>query len=124
MADNGNDTQVTKGGQEGQQPENQSAQQPDSGESARARTQPVSMEMMFDPRASTRVALLRLARNWRDVGSTYQALHAYEQVLIRYQGTGAANAAAEELISMAEEMENQGKLYTALNILGKLEQLA
>jgi hypothetical protein len=78
---------------------------------------------VFDPRGAARVALLRLARNWREAGSTYQAIHAYTQILIRYPGAGAASAATEELIELAEILERQGRFYSALNIFDKLEEL-
>ncbi|MDQ3856688.1 MAG: hypothetical protein M3281_09895 [Chloroflexota bacterium] len=95
-----------------------------SGERALARRGEVYPEVIFDPSAATRVALLRLARRWRASGSTYQALKAYTHVLTRYPGTGVASAATEELLAMAEELEEEGKFYTALNILNKLERLA
>jgi tetratricopeptide (TPR) repeat protein len=78
---------------------------------------------VFDPKPAIRVGLLRLARNWCDSGSIYQAIHAYTQVLIRYPETGAAEAAAEELLILAERLVHQGRYYAALNIFNKLEQL-
>jgi hypothetical protein len=93
----------------------------DERRTARART-PEPSEV-FDASTATRVGLLRLARNWQQAGGTYQAIHAYTQVLIRYPGTGAASAAVEELLGLAEQCERQGRFYTALNIFNKLEQL-
>jgi len=78
---------------------------------------------VFHPTGAIRVGLLRLARSWKDAGSTYQAIHAYTEVLIRYPRTGAASAAVEELLGMAESLARQGKYYAALNIFNKLEQL-
>jgi hypothetical protein len=77
---------------------------------------------IFDPVSGARIARLRIARNWRFGGSPYAAMHAYEHILARYGGTPAASAAAEELISMADELERQGKFYSAMNILNKIEQ--
>jgi hypothetical protein len=77
---------------------------------------------VFDPISSARVATLRLARNWRYGGNTYAAMHAYERILAKYGGTPAAHAAAEELVAMAGELEREGKFYTALNILNKIEE--
>ena len=37
--------------------------------------------------------------------------------------TGVASAAVEELMALAEGLEQQGKLYAALDIFNKLEQL-
>jgi tetratricopeptide (TPR) repeat protein len=79
---------------------------------------------VFEPRGATQVALLRLARNWHNAGSTYQAIHAYTQVLTRYPNTGAARAATEELLDIAETLERQGRFHAALNIFNQLEQLA
>ena len=81
------------------------------------------MGEVFDPRTATGVALVRLARNWHRAGSTYQAIHAYTQVLIRYPGTGVANLAVEELLELAETLEQQGRFHAALNIFNQLEQL-
>jgi hypothetical protein len=77
----------------------------------------------FNPRRAIPVGLLRLARNWSDVGSIYQAIHAYTEVLIRYPQTGAAEAASEELLELADKLAQQGRYYAALNIFTKLEQL-
>ena len=90
------------------------------GAASRRRVEPGEV---FDPRGATAVARLRLARSWHRAGFTYQAIHAYTQLLIRYRGTGAANAAAEELLELAETLEQQGRFQAALNIFNKLEQL-
>jgi len=78
---------------------------------------------VFDPRRAVPIGLLRLARSWSDTGSVYQAIHAYTEVLVRYPQTGAAEAAAEELLILAERLAQQGRYYAALNIFNKLEQL-
>jgi hypothetical protein len=78
---------------------------------------------VFDPRASIQVGLLRLARSWSDTGSTYQAIHAYTEVLIRYPGSAVADTAVEELLLLAEKLAQQGRYYAALNIFNKLELL-
>jgi hypothetical protein len=77
----------------------------------------------FNPRRAIRVGLVRLARNWSDTGSIYQAIHAYTEVVIRYPQTGAAEAAVEELLVLADKLAQQGRYYAALNIFNKLEQL-
>jgi len=78
---------------------------------------------VFNPRGAIPVGLLRLARNWSDTGSIYQAIHAYTEVLVRYPQSGAAEAATEELLLMADKLSQQGRYYAALNIFNKLEQL-
>jgi len=87
-----------------------------------ARQRVVSGEV-FDPRRAIPVGFLRLARNWSDTGSIYQAIHAYTEVLVRYPETGAAEAAVEELLLLAERLSQQGRYYAALNIFNKLEML-
>ena len=78
---------------------------------------------VFTPRTAIQLGLVRLARSWSETGSIYQAIHAYTEVLIRYPETGAAEAAAEELLVLAERLAQQGRYYAALNIFNKLEQL-
>jgi hypothetical protein len=57
------------------------------------------------------------------MGGSYQAIHAYTEILIRYPGEGVANAAAEELLDLADAFEDQGGFYTALGIFDRLERL-
>jgi hypothetical protein len=78
---------------------------------------------VFDPRGAIRVERLRVARYWREAGSTYRAIYALTELPARYPGAGAANAATEELLEMAETLAQQGKFYAALNIFDKLEEL-
>ena len=116
-----------------QQPDEESARRPRqdrSGERrqlARTERRPAPRRPgpgeVFDPRGAARAGLLRVARSWREAGSTYQAIHAYTQILIRYPGGGAASAATEELIQLAETLVQQGRYYSALNVFDKLEQL-
>ena len=100
------------------------ARQGDGRQPARTAGRRTAIGEVFDPRGATSVALLRLARNWHNAGSIYQAIHAYTQVLIRYPDTGAAHAAVEELLEVAENLEQQGRFHAALNIFNQLEQLA
>ena len=99
------------------------AQRGDGRQSSRPAPRRAAVGEVFDPRGATGVALVRLARNWHRAGSTYQAIHAYTQVLIRYPGTGVANLAVEELLELAETLEQQGRFHAALNIFNQLEQL-
>jgi tetratricopeptide (TPR) repeat protein len=87
-----------------------------------ARHRVVSGEV-FDVRRAIPIGLLRLARNWSEAGSVYQAIHAYTEVLVRYPETGAADAAVEELLVLAEKLAQQGRYYAALGIFNKLEAL-
>lgn len=108
----------TQQSEQGQQRQEEQARQ------ANGREEPRELEPteVFDPLSATRLATLRLARSWRYGGKTYAAMHAYERILDKYGGTPAANAAAEELIAMAGELEREGKFYTALNIFNKIEE--
>lgn len=96
----------------------------DDGRSTQAGRRPVEYGEMFNPSAAIRVERLRLARRWRDAGLVYSAIYAYTQVLERYPCTGAARAAAEELLDLAKELADEDKYYTALNIFNRLEELA
>lgn len=78
---------------------------------------------VFNPQGAARAGLLNLATTWRESGATYQAISVYEEVLTRYPGSGAADAATEGLIEMARSLQQQGRFYTALNIFRKLEEL-
>ena len=95
----------------------------DGGQGGRVTRHRREFAEVFDPQRAIRVGLLRLARNWQRNGSTYQAIYAYTQVLIRYPDTGAAHAAVEELLELAETLEQQGRFHAALNIFNQLEQL-
>jgi hypothetical protein len=75
----------------------------------------------FDPMGDARVARLRLARTWRDEGAIFQALCAYNDMLVRFRHTPTAEAAAEELLEMATVLQREGMFYTALNIFSKIE---
>jgi hypothetical protein len=90
---------------------------------AEAPRQRIGPRQVFEGRSAARVGRLRLARKWRDRGGSYQAIHAYTEILIRYPGQGVANAAAEELLDLADRLEDQGGFYTVLDILDRLERL-
>jgi hypothetical protein len=77
----------------------------------------------WDPRRLTQIGLLRIAHSWNSAGSLYSAIYAYEELLIRYPGSGAAEAAADELVEIAQELAREGRLYTALHVLRKLDEL-
>jgi hypothetical protein len=76
----------------------------------------------FDPLGAARVFALRLARSARERGHVYGAMYAYEGILAKYGGTVAGQTAAEEMLEMAAELEEEGKFYTALNIYDKIEE--
>jgi hypothetical protein len=99
-------------------------EQQSRGREARRLEEPRELEPteVFEPLSAARIATLRMARNWRFGGNPYAAMHAYERILAKWGGTPAAHAAAEELIAMAGELERDGKFYTALNIMNKVEE--
>lgn len=108
--------------QSGQGQQRQQAREDQANGNQRQEPRELEPTEVFDPLSATRLATLRLARSWRYGGRPYAAMHAYERVLDKYGGTPAANAAAEELIAMAGELEREGKFYTALNIFNKIEE--
>ena len=78
---------------------------------------------VFDPRAAIRVALLDMAHSWKDAGSTYSAIYAFEEILRRYPDGGAAAAATEGVVEIVQTLQQQGKYYTALHVLETLDEL-
>ena len=76
-----------------------------------------------NPQHAVRAGLLRMARQWRDSGSTHQAIGAYKEILTNYPGTQAAAAATQELTELAQMMENQGQFHSALEVFKMLEPL-
>jgi TolA-binding protein len=70
-----------------------------------------------------RAGHLRLARSWAENGSVYAAISAYMDIVHRYPGSGAARAATEGLLELAESLEGNGMYYTAQNIFRQLEQV-
>jgi hypothetical protein len=91
------------------------------GRGAEGRSQ--SRIYFYDPQGAARAGLLRLATDWKEAGSTYQAMHAYMEVLTRYPQSGAAAAATEGLVNLADSLQKQGRFYAALNIYDKLDAM-
>jgi flagellar biosynthesis/type III secretory pathway ATPase len=83
----------------------------------------IRLPARYDRTAVTRSIRLRLARDLKNAGAIYQALHAYTEIMARYPGTDTARDAAVELAALAETLEQQGKVRTALHIFDTLEQL-
>ena len=77
----------------------------------------------YNPAQVARVGRLNMARAWRDQGSVYEAIKAYEEILAAYPGTGVAAAAVEDLTQMAQNLEAQGQFHAALDLYHRLEQL-
>ncbi|HEX6509429.1 MAG TPA: hypothetical protein VF221_17510 [Chloroflexota bacterium] len=75
---------------------------------------------VYDPLGEVRVARLRQAWAWMDEGAIYQALSAYADMLSRYTGTPTAAAAAEDLLEMVRLLVQEGRFYTALDVLRKV----
>jgi len=77
----------------------------------------------FNPMGAIRAGHLRLARSWAETGSVYAAIAAYMDIVNRYPGSGAARAATEGLLELAQTLEGNGMYYTAQNIFRQLEQV-
>lgn len=78
-------------------------------------------QYVYDPLGDARVRRLRLARQWKETGATYEAIWAYTDMLFHYAGMNAAAAAAEELLEMVPAIEAEGRFYAALDIFRKIE---
>lgn len=83
----------------------------------------MSPDRMFNPDGAIRVAQLRQAREWAAAGRPYAALSLYSHLLARYPGSGVAEAAVEELVDLAAQLQEQGHAYAALKIFRKVEEL-
>src|SRR5262249_38917749 len=88
---------------------------------ARAERRAPRREYVFEPRAAIRVALWDMAQSWKDAGSTYSAIYAFEELLRRYPDGGAAAAATEGIVEIVQTLQDQGKYYTALHVLETLD---
>lgn len=75
------------------------------------------------PHTAGREARLRIARSMRHAGHYYQALHFLNDLLVEDSADADAQAAAEELASIAQECERRGFVYTAYVLYGQLERL-
>jgi hypothetical protein len=98
-------------------------QQNGKGREGGSASRPQNPTYFYDPQGAARAGLLRLATDWKEAGSAYQAMHAYMEVLRRYPQTGAAAAATEGLVDLANRLQKQGKFYAALNIYDKLDAM-
>jgi tetratricopeptide (TPR) repeat protein len=96
--------------------------QKDKSPDARRRRRAASQGYQFDAIAASRAELIRLAASWSMAGAPFQAVRIYTQVLERYPNSGAAVAAAEELVNLAETLQQRGMYFTAAGILDKLYQ--
>jgi hypothetical protein len=74
----------------------------------------------YDAIAASRAELIRLAASWSEEGAPFQAIRIYSQILDRYPNSGAAVAAAEGLLELAETLQERGMYFTAAGILDKL----
>ena len=111
--------QARNDGQSNGKRQKQNRKQPTSRDSGRRGTP----TYFYDPKGAARAGLLRLATDWKNAGSTYQAIHAYMEVLTRYPQSGAAAAATEGLVDLADNLQKQGRFYAALNIYDKLDAM-
>jgi hypothetical protein len=86
-------------------------------------TPPRNFDESFEPIGAMQAGLLRLAEAWRETGALFQCLNAYTEVLERFPGTGAARAAAEDMLSLAAVLEDQGQFHIALDVFDRLDRL-
>jgi hypothetical protein len=78
------------------------------------------MTEIFDPKLVAAVGFLRMSRKWANTGSVHQAISAYREILVNYPGTSVASAATEDLVVLAETLEEQGQYYAARDIFRML----
>lgn len=118
-----------------QQPQQQANDQPQGGASSSSASPPARQSQSSPARRGSggrraqspaqvaRLGRLRMAREWRDQGSVYEAIHAYEEILVAYPGTGVAATAVDDLVEMAKKLEADGQFHAALDLYHRIEQL-
>jgi len=77
----------------------------------------------FDPLRCAQAAMLNLAWSWQEAGSPIRAIHTYMELLCRYPGTPAADAAVADLAALTSKLAEEGQFHTALGIYEQLEHL-
>ena len=87
------------------------------------RSAPRRPRQAFDPQAYAQAGMVNLAWAWSQSGSPIRAIHTYMQVLSRYPGTPAADAAVADLVAIADLLAEQGQFHTALSIYDKMDEL-
>jgi TolA-binding protein len=75
-----------------------------------------------DPASAARAAMLRMAKSAQEKGLVYHAIHTYTSLMDQYPQTPEARRAAEEMIALAQFLEEQGMYHTALSLYEQLGQ--
>jgi hypothetical protein len=84
---------------------------------------PAPRRPSFDASRCAQTGLLNLAWSWQQAGAPIRAINAYMQLLTRYPGTDAADAAVADLVELSDRLAQQGQFHIALAIYEQLEQL-
>ena len=87
------------------------------------RAAPAPRRPTFDASRAAQTGLLNLAWSWQQAGAPIRAINAYMQLLCRYPGTDAADAAVADLVELSDRLAQQGQFHIALAIYEQLEQL-
>ena len=64
--------------------------------------------------------LLRRAQSWQEDEKTHQAIDMYFRLMEDFPETDEASKAEERLLSLAQELEEKGKVYMAMGICDRL----
>lgn len=75
-----------------------------------------------DPASDARAAMLRMAQSAQAKGLVYHAIHAYNHLMENYPQTQESRRAAEEMIALAQFLEERGMYHTALSLYERVGQ--
>jgi len=69
---------------------------------------------------ATALALLRRAQSWQQDDKIHQAIAMYFKLVEDFPETDEAHKAEEQLLGVAQELEEKGKVYMAMSIHDRL----
>ena len=64
--------------------------------------------------------MLRTAKTHEERGNVHQAIATYFKLVEDFPGTDEASKAEEQLLSLAQELDNKGNVYMAMSIYNRL----
>jgi hypothetical protein len=71
---------------------------------------------------AARASMLRMSRNWHEMGKLSQAVDAYLRVVRDYPATDEAEGAKKSLLEIAQSFEADGRYRLAIDILDRVTE--
>ena len=75
---------------------------------------------MVEQKVTPVSAMLKRAESWQEAGKMHQAMDMYFRLVENFPDTDEASKAEERLLSLAQELEEKGKVYMAMGIHDRL----